>query len=738
MNLFVRNLSYELTEEKLKNLFEPYSPFSVRIIKDMKTGKSKGFGFVEIKDESKAKKAILELQGKILEGRNISIKVADERRKDGFKNQSSSKKVNSDTNSEVSPYDFCKRVTERQEPVQYHNELNQGYDIAFEIIWKTLTPIAANPCVDYSEQKSCPPYNEKEYSGYNRRWLMIDNCLAISPFTVKSAIANGFANLLGGCYRVMNENKVVGHGEITEGQYPYNGCYKRYRAAQDRSKAGIIKSIDSESGNIVIQPVNEYFYKPKNPPIGIDKFKKGQRYYVKASYKPGKTRGLKNYIYDDNIRNASGKKQSNETEVIYFGLYSYGINSQFGYRKITDSEHPVKYYHRFYKPENAILKTGVIDKINFSTLGKLKEKVYMGKYKNKKNGEPWYEDLTVLKPGDWIYYEEFDCEVTNISKCFGFKALFQHEDAVPDENKQCRDMKNLCPRCRMFGMTDESKSENRESVGCKGRFKSSALLNTIELTEETISSSVPFLQNKKPVDLPVKMKVWKHDSNKICQQFLLPIQLSPKPNKRDVNGYFDKDTGQIKGAKFYRHGLSQPKNLDDLKQNIICQTDDKKDLNPETGKFEYSHELRNYAQVCESGIKFTGTIGAENCTLEEIAAFLILLDSKFTKSEFNIKHGFKIGYGKALGLGSIESSINKIWIRLKDHYEKWCVLESTGALKMYLSGNGKYKELEMLVKKIQNERNYSNNELINSLIDCDNIKLKYDEPKNYWRFFWIS
>ncbi|HRR48340.1 MAG TPA: hypothetical protein P5196_12210, partial [Syntrophales bacterium] len=77
---------------------------------------------------------------------------------------------------------------------------------------------------------------------------------------------------------------------------------------------------------------------------------------------------------------------------------------------------------------------------------------------------------------------------------------------------------------------------------------------------------------------------------------------------------------------------------------------------------DYSHELRNYAQVCREGLEFYGTVGAENCSIEEIAALLIVLDSRFDQ------HGFKIGLGKPLGLGSVSSRIRRIWVRKPGDY----------------------------------------------------------------------
>ncbi|MBF0556818.1 MAG: hypothetical protein HQK96_20075 [Nitrospirae bacterium] len=99
---------------------------------------------------------------------------------------------------QVSPYYFAGRpMPTRKDHISHEKLQDERFDIAFTITWKTLTPTAANPCVDSDpnvEENAFEEY-KKDYKGYNRRWLMIDNRLAISPFTVKSAIANGFANL---------------------------------------------------------------------------------------------------------------------------------------------------------------------------------------------------------------------------------------------------------------------------------------------------------------------------------------------------------------------------------------------------------------------------------------------------------------------------------------------------------------------------------------------------------------
>jgi RNA recognition motif-containing protein len=82
--LFVGNLSWKTSEDDLKTHFEKIGPVvSARIIFDSLTGKSKGFGFVEMEDAESAKKAIEELSDKPLLDRNLRISLALERNERG-------------------------------------------------------------------------------------------------------------------------------------------------------------------------------------------------------------------------------------------------------------------------------------------------------------------------------------------------------------------------------------------------------------------------------------------------------------------------------------------------------------------------------------------------------------------------------------------------------------------------------------------------------------------------------
>jgi len=74
--IYVGNLSYQTTEDSLKNAFDAIGEvLSVRIIKD-ETGRSKGFGFVEMTSDDDADKAIATLNGSDFMGRNIIVNEA--------------------------------------------------------------------------------------------------------------------------------------------------------------------------------------------------------------------------------------------------------------------------------------------------------------------------------------------------------------------------------------------------------------------------------------------------------------------------------------------------------------------------------------------------------------------------------------------------------------------------------------------------------------------------------------
>ncbi len=77
MNIYVGNLAYSLTEEDLKAAFSEFGEVSsANIIMDKMSGQSKGFGFVEMPDDSEADQAIKALNESALNGRNIKVNQA--------------------------------------------------------------------------------------------------------------------------------------------------------------------------------------------------------------------------------------------------------------------------------------------------------------------------------------------------------------------------------------------------------------------------------------------------------------------------------------------------------------------------------------------------------------------------------------------------------------------------------------------------------------------------------------
>ena len=80
MNIFVGNLAFSATDDSLRQLFESHGVVDkVNIITDRDTGRSKGFGFVEMPDSAAAKAAIHGLNGKELDGRALTVNEAKPR-----------------------------------------------------------------------------------------------------------------------------------------------------------------------------------------------------------------------------------------------------------------------------------------------------------------------------------------------------------------------------------------------------------------------------------------------------------------------------------------------------------------------------------------------------------------------------------------------------------------------------------------------------------------------------------
>ena len=81
MSIYVGNLSWSATESSLQSLFAPFGEvLSAKIVSDRDTGRSRGFGFVEM-EESGARKAIAELDGKEVDGRMLRVNEAEKKEK---------------------------------------------------------------------------------------------------------------------------------------------------------------------------------------------------------------------------------------------------------------------------------------------------------------------------------------------------------------------------------------------------------------------------------------------------------------------------------------------------------------------------------------------------------------------------------------------------------------------------------------------------------------------------------
>jgi RNA recognition motif-containing protein len=79
--LYIGNLPYSFNDEDLANVFADYGEVaSSTVITDRDSGRSKGFGFVELEDDKMADKAIKELDGTEVEGRNLKISEARPKR----------------------------------------------------------------------------------------------------------------------------------------------------------------------------------------------------------------------------------------------------------------------------------------------------------------------------------------------------------------------------------------------------------------------------------------------------------------------------------------------------------------------------------------------------------------------------------------------------------------------------------------------------------------------------------
>lgn len=77
MNIYVGNLSFKATDSTLREAFETHGAVdSARVVMDRETGRSKGFGFVEMSNKEEAEAAIAALNGQTLEGRPVTVNEA--------------------------------------------------------------------------------------------------------------------------------------------------------------------------------------------------------------------------------------------------------------------------------------------------------------------------------------------------------------------------------------------------------------------------------------------------------------------------------------------------------------------------------------------------------------------------------------------------------------------------------------------------------------------------------------
>lgn len=87
MNIFVSNLGFNVESNELQDLFSAFGEVvSAKIITDRETNKSRGFGFVEMADDTAGNEAISKLNGKVIEGRALTVNVARPKEKSARRN----------------------------------------------------------------------------------------------------------------------------------------------------------------------------------------------------------------------------------------------------------------------------------------------------------------------------------------------------------------------------------------------------------------------------------------------------------------------------------------------------------------------------------------------------------------------------------------------------------------------------------------------------------------------------
>src|SRR5437762_803798 len=103
MNLFVAGLPSDIDDQELQQIFEEFgSVSSSKVILDKETRKSRGFGFVEMSNDAQAEKAIRDLNGSNLDGKTLTVKVAEDRKNSsgsgGYRSRDSRGGYNKDRN----------------------------------------------------------------------------------------------------------------------------------------------------------------------------------------------------------------------------------------------------------------------------------------------------------------------------------------------------------------------------------------------------------------------------------------------------------------------------------------------------------------------------------------------------------------------------------------------------------------------------------------------------------------
>jgi RNA recognition motif-containing protein len=86
MNIYIGNIAYSMTSEEIKELFLPYgNVLNVRVITDKRSGRSKGYAFVEMDNDEDAQNAIQALHESQVKGRNIKVNSAHKKTEDEAK-----------------------------------------------------------------------------------------------------------------------------------------------------------------------------------------------------------------------------------------------------------------------------------------------------------------------------------------------------------------------------------------------------------------------------------------------------------------------------------------------------------------------------------------------------------------------------------------------------------------------------------------------------------------------------